>query len=154
MKLKRLKKHLGKEVKSAVPPECSAAPSHASWSSFFSWRNGSFCHSRVSAGWEDGPPLQPVCAAGSLYVWIFFLASLSSACCGPHSFPACTQGQNQDLPEDHSDAGLGGPSVLATPLPFRSQGEKAGEEFSIKSHFPSPPMDSKVLLYSKLWMLL
>lgn len=95
MKLKQLKTRLGKEVKSAIPPECSAAPSHASWSSFFSWRNGSFCHSRVSAGWEDGPPLQPVCAAGSLYVWIFFLASLSSACCGPHSFPVCIQGQNK-----------------------------------------------------------
>ena len=97
MKLKQLKKRLGKEVTSAILPECSAAPSRASWSSFFSWRNGSFCHSRVSAGWEDGPPLQPVCAAGSLYVWIFFLASLSSACCGPHSFPACIQGQKQDF---------------------------------------------------------
>lgn len=93
-------------MRSAILPECSAAPSRASWSWFFSWRNGSFCRSRVSAGWEAGPPLQPVCAAGSLCVWISFLASLSWACCGPRSFPA---GAKQGFPEHHSDTGLGDP---------------------------------------------
>lgn len=122
MKLEQLKKCLEKELKSAILPECSAVPSRASWSSFFSWRNGSFCRRRVSAGWEDGPPLQPVCAAGSLCVWIFFPASLSSVCCGPHSFPACIQSQkNKTLLRITATQDLEDLLLLATLPPFSSQ---------------------------------